>query len=74
MRSRLKLSKVAQVRLGDQLSWPIHFTSPARHDGARLNQISGKGVVADRLNVFTKHTSRLPPGAVSALFGEHAID
>ena len=65
---------VLEVRPGDRLSWPIHFTSPARHGGARLRQISGNNLVADRLYVFTPHKSFSPPGAASALFREHAID
>ena len=53
---------------------PIHFTSPARHGGARLVQTSGMDVVADRLYVSAIHASCSPPGVVSALFGEQAID
>ena len=71
---RQRRKSVQEVRLGDRLSWPILFTSPARHDGARLEQIGGKNAVADRLYVSTTHKSCSPPGAVFALFGEHAID
>ena len=52
----------------------IHFTSLARNDGARLERISEMDVVAGRLYVSCTHTSCSPPGAVSALFEEHAID
>ena len=62
-----------EVRLGDRLSWPIHLTIPSRHDGARLEQISGKDIVADRPYVSTTHKFCSPPGAVSALFVYHAI-
>ena len=48
--------------------------SPARHGGVRLERTSGQGVLAGRPYVSTTHKSFSPPGAVSALFGEHAID
>ena len=74
-----------QVRLGDRFSWPTHFTSRARHGGARLEQFSEMVVLfefefefefefADRFYVSTFYTFFSPPGAVSASFGEHAID
>ena len=46
------------VRLGDRLFWPIHFTSPARHGGARLGYIGViTDVLADRL-IFLPQTHR----------------
>ena len=65
---------VIEVRLGDRLSWPIRFTSSARHGGARLEKISGKDLAADHLYVSTTRKFCSPPGTVSALFGEHTID
>ena len=65
-----------ETRLGDRLSWPIHFTSPAHHehDSARLEQINGMGVFADRIYASTIHKSCSPSRAVSALYEEHPID
>ena len=52
---------VQEVRLGDRLSWPVLFTSPARHSGTRLEQISGKEAVADRLfSLLQKHLACRP--------------
>ena len=57
---RQGLTSLQEFRHRDRLSWPIHFASPARHGGARLEQISGNNLVADRLNVSTTHTNLSP--------------